>query len=102
MDALSLILDIVWFFLFYDCFRALAEIIVSEGMKKTGGMVWERKVSRFDIPIACVGIAFCIVAMRRESSNGNIRRLLLYAILIIAVSIYRSFIRHYFTHQSGL
>lgn len=62
MDTVSVILDIVWFILVYDIFRALAEAIASDFLKK-GGVSWERKVSWFDIPIACLGIAFCVFAM---------------------------------------
>lgn len=101
MDTVSVILDIVWFILAYDIFRALAEAIASDFLKK-GGVSWERKVSCFDIPIACLGIAFCVFAMHREPSNGNFHHALLYFTLVIVVSVYRSFIRHHITHRSGL
>lgn len=101
MDTVSIILDVIWFILAYDIFRSLAEAIVSDFSKK-GGIRWERKVSCFDIPIACFGIAFCVIAMHREPSNSNIHHALLYFILVIAVSVYRSFIRHHITHRSGL
>ncbi len=102
-DMSILLLDAVWFALVYDLVRSairfvLEIIVLKHTFQKKGGAYLERIVSLIDLPIALV-VFFLSTA---NSTVFHVKVVPEYAILVVIVSLYRSFIKPHTNPNSTL